>query len=412
MNTLKFGNGEWYGKKDTILAYNDLNSNYKPLPFDFSRGSSATVVNKDGLIETVGSGEPRIDYKDDSKGALLLEPSRTNVITYSYTQSAGVWYPYSAWTVSDNSQISPKGILDASSLTENLTNGYHSGYYQPAINNGYTGSYTISCFAKYNGRNIALSPKGATERTVFNLANGTISQLGGGGVTAKIQDYGNGWYRCIVTCSFSNQNVNFEHLLANNNSLQYQGDGTSGVYIYGCQAEQGSYATSYIPTSGSVVTRLADSCSNGGNEQVINSTEGVLYFEGSLLNDDGTINTISLNDNTYSNNRLNLKLSSPSGVINGRFDSIGSDYNLSASGYDLTVNHKIALAYGLNNISLWVDGVKKDSLNTFSVFSNLIRLDFYNPFGGGSNIFNGNTKDVRVYNTALTDQELIALTTI
>ena len=49
-NTLKFGNGEWYGKKDTILAYNDENSNYKPLPFDFSRASSATRVNKDGLI--------------------------------------------------------------------------------------------------------------------------------------------------------------------------------------------------------------------------------------------------------------------------------------------------------------------------------------------------------------------------
>ena len=80
-NTLKFGNGEWYGKKDTILAYNDETSNYKPLPFNFSRASSATVVNKDGLIETVGSGEPRIDYKDDSKGALLLEPQRTNLIT-------------------------------------------------------------------------------------------------------------------------------------------------------------------------------------------------------------------------------------------------------------------------------------------------------------------------------------------
>ena len=36
------------------------------------RDSSATVVNKDGLIETVGSGEPRIDYKDDSKGALIV----------------------------------------------------------------------------------------------------------------------------------------------------------------------------------------------------------------------------------------------------------------------------------------------------------------------------------------------------
>ena len=83
MNTLKFGNGEWYGKKDTILAYNDENSNFKPLPFSFDRDTLATRVNKDGLIETVGSGEPRIDYKDDSKGALLLEPSRSNSLVQS-----------------------------------------------------------------------------------------------------------------------------------------------------------------------------------------------------------------------------------------------------------------------------------------------------------------------------------------
>ena len=42
MNTLKFGNGEWYGKKDTILAYNDENSNFKPLPFSFDRDTLAT----------------------------------------------------------------------------------------------------------------------------------------------------------------------------------------------------------------------------------------------------------------------------------------------------------------------------------------------------------------------------------
>jgi hypothetical protein len=82
-NTLKFGNGEWYGKKDTILAYNDENRNFKPLPFNFSRESSATVINKDGLIEEVGSGQPRIDFKDNTKGALLLEPSRTNYLPKS-----------------------------------------------------------------------------------------------------------------------------------------------------------------------------------------------------------------------------------------------------------------------------------------------------------------------------------------
>ena len=47
----------------------------------------------------------------------------------------------------------------------------------------------------------------------------------------------------------------------------------------GAQLEEGSYATSYIPTQGSAVTRLADVCNNGANEQVINSTEGCFYAE-------------------------------------------------------------------------------------------------------------------------------------
>ena len=90
-NTLKFGNGEWYGKKDTILAYNDENSNYKPLPFDFSRASNATVINKDGLIEEVGSGQPRIDYLGNTKGALKLEPQRTNILTQSQAFDNAYW---------------------------------------------------------------------------------------------------------------------------------------------------------------------------------------------------------------------------------------------------------------------------------------------------------------------------------
>ena len=67
-NTLKFGNGQWATGNGTALAYNDENANFKPLPFDFTRASSGTVVNQSGLIETVGSGIPRIDFQDNTKG--------------------------------------------------------------------------------------------------------------------------------------------------------------------------------------------------------------------------------------------------------------------------------------------------------------------------------------------------------
>jgi hypothetical protein len=84
--TLKLGDRKWATKEGSLLAYNDENNNYKPLPFDFTRASSATRVNKQGLIETVASGVPRIDFTD-ANGALLLEPQRTNLIT----QSARLW---------------------------------------------------------------------------------------------------------------------------------------------------------------------------------------------------------------------------------------------------------------------------------------------------------------------------------
>jgi hypothetical protein len=80
--TLKLGDRKWATKEGSLLAYNDENNNYKPLPFDFTRASSATRVNKQGLIETVASGVPRIDFTD-ANGALKLEPQRTNLITQS-----------------------------------------------------------------------------------------------------------------------------------------------------------------------------------------------------------------------------------------------------------------------------------------------------------------------------------------
>ena len=92
------------------------------------------------------------------------------------------------------------------------------------------------------------------------------------------------------------------------------GIGNSSVAYWGHQLEEGSYATSYIPTSGSAVTRVADVCNNAGNDQVINSTEGVLYAEISALADDSTDRRITISDDT-TNNRICIGFDNASNKI-------------------------------------------------------------------------------------------------
>ena len=122
-NTLKFGNGQWATKKGSTLAYNDENGNFKPLPFNFERAGTATRVNKEGLIETVGSNIPRIDYPMidgvvSGCPSLLLEPQRTNLFPYSEDYSQSVFTRRNC-TINQNYAISPSGLLDATLISAN-----------------------------------------------------------------------------------------------------------------------------------------------------------------------------------------------------------------------------------------------------------------------------------------------------
>jgi len=413
-NTLKFGNGEWYGKKDTILAYNDLNSNYKPLPFNFSRASKATVVNKDGLIEEVGSGQPRVDYKDDSKGALKLEPSRSNLVTYSEDFSQSVWSTWqSTKTLSNN--INPKG-----------TNGYyeisHTGSSSDNPNTRLTnvslnGSYTLSFFIKINqSRYISLSIEdynGDRARVYFDTINKTfttITNVGSPITNTSYSEFSNGWIRISLSVNLLNAVYDEVGIGIYNPSGSFPSASGEVISVFGSQLEQGSYATSYIPTSGSAVTRLADVCNNGGNEQVINSTEGVLYFEGSALADGSVDKRIYIDDGTM-NNYVAIGYSRFAGNIISEIISGGvlQTVNWGATGVNQTNNNKFALSWGSGTMKFYVNGTQT---NTESVTSptGLNVLEFNTSIN--TLFMEANVKDVRVYNTTLTDAELQALTQV
>ncbi|MCP4553689.1 MAG: hypothetical protein GY834_16980, partial [Bacteroidetes bacterium] len=119
-NTLKFGAGQWATKEGLALAYNDENNNFKPLPFTFTRSSNATVVNKAGLIETVGNGIPRIDFLGNTQGALKLEPQRTNLITQSEAFDNSYWTKNGASVTSGFTP--PDGTNNAYKLVEGTSN--------------------------------------------------------------------------------------------------------------------------------------------------------------------------------------------------------------------------------------------------------------------------------------------------
>ena len=382
--TLKLGDRKWATKEGSLLAYNDENNNYKPLPFDFTRASSATRVNKQGLIETVASGVPRIDYTD-ANGALLLEPQRTNVLLQSNQFDT-------TWLQTDLTATSGESGYDGSSDAWLLSKSAANGRIRQYVTN--TGVQTLSAYFKAGTNNwMRITYGGAT--TYFDLVNGVLGF--DSSINATITSVGSGWYRCTFTANVTSAQYAQFYVADSNNDTS----GTSGnILIQDAQVELGSYATSYIPTQGSAVTRIGDVCTGAGNDQVINSAEGVLYIEMSSPQD-GRL-AIKNSDNSdqvvigISGNAIFYRIRENNTSIITKFtSSLGED------------NHKIALKYKSTDTSICVDGVKLSTDSTPYALSGLNEFLFTSE----SSVYYGNVKDIQVFTTALTDAELIALTT-
>jgi hypothetical protein len=401
-NTLKLGNGKWATGKDTLLSFSDTNNNYKPLPFSFSRASSATVVNKDGLIETVGSGEPRIDFLGNTKGALLLEPSRTNAITQSESFDNAYWTKSGASVVSGFA--SPDGTLNAFKLVEDSSTGGHS-VFSPLILANDAIPNSISIFVKSNGRQWILIQEGYMNiKAYFDIENGVLGSTLNV-IDTKIEDYGNGWYKCtIIGASYIYATVSV-YLAEGNNDITYTGNGTSGVYIWGAQLEQGSYPTSYIPTSGSAVTRVAESTSQTVPDGVIGQTEGVLYCEVDVKSGYDTNNLMATLSDGTSSKQIYINRS------NGNLEFFISNSLIYLAPSVLSNGiHKLALAYKQDDFAVAIDGVIAHTDNSGNVPTcNKINVgSHYN----GNLPFNDRINDVKLYDTRLSNAELQALTTI
>ena len=340
-------------------------------------GGAAGTISNVSVKQVDRDNVPRIDYTGGGCPHILAEPQRTNLITYSEDFSQSYWTKQSGVTPTYNTTetLSPDGTYNATKFIGNGSSGVLKG--------GISVTGVIA-------RSVYLKSITGTVNVVLKDPNLTVTQK---------------------TLTLTEEWQRFELIESNGTSTQgiwIDDIPASGIYVYGAQVEEGSYATSYIPTDGGTVTRNQDQFTRDGIGSLINSTEGVLFVEMAALSDDGTFRQLTLNDGTTAN-RILVDFTDASNQIrvfcgSGGVSQVSETFNVTSS---LSFN-KIAFKYKLNDFALWVNGVEVATDTSGITPIGLNKLSFNN--GSGSFDFFGKVKQLQVYNTALTDTQLAALT--
>jgi hypothetical protein len=334
--------------------------------------TSGSVANISVKEITDDTDIPRIDYTDGC-GSWLLEGQSTNLATKSENIS-GWGFPTNV-TTTQNYGTSPDGSVNSTRLQFTA-----NGFMNDALTLTSGTEYTLSIYAKRND----------TGTQSFGFYVDGIPTIVGG-----------------ITLSDEWQRFTYTYTASSNSSIGLAGNSGADVSVFGFQTEQQSYATSYIPTNGATSTRLQDIANNSGNSTLINSTEGVLYAEISLLSPATSSTIISLSDGGA--NRLYFEF-----FTSNRLYAIienGSSTFSTVQTITQTNNNKLAFKYSASGCKLYINGTGY-SFGGLNFSSGTLDTLNFATSNGTSSPFYGKTKAIAVYKEALTDAELQSLTTI
>jgi hypothetical protein len=328
------------------------------------------------------SGLPRLDYLGSTCPRLLLEPQRTNSATYSEQFDNVAWSKYQC-SITSNNAISPDGTQNADKLTLSGGSGTYTGLVfrvaSPLANSVYMKNDSIGS-GKFI---IQVDGVGSAK---WN-SDGTLSSVSGGTAT-NAESVGNGWFRfTYVVTSGAYINFGIEN-----------GTTGSSIYIWGAQLEAGAYATSYIPTLGASVTRVAETTSRSGLG-LTNSTF-VLNFQILAL-------SVELFDFTKTGGGRMFYIAVQSGGF-VTFNSV-SGGSIGAIGTPLAINTSHKIAFTLNastsNVGVFINGVKigtyATDITTFGAFSALQTFGF-DPAS--------KVEQILIFPSVLSDAQAIELT--
>ena len=286
-NSFELGNNNWAVKIGSLLGYryDSVHNKWFSRETSFTRASTATRVNASGLIESVASGIPRIDYSQGSS-SLLLEPQRTNSLRNSSMVGAVAGSPGTLptnWTGANaglTQTIVEVGTELGLPYVDIRLNGTASG----AIFNLFTEGPTQVVASNGQTWTNALYMKTVAAPNPYNSILNNFTERTSTGIFLTGGQQAMTLTSTLTRFSFTRTNTNAATERIN---AGYQGTLTIGatydftIRIAAPQMELGAYATTYIPTTTATVTRIADSFSRNNifTNGLITSSGGTWFVE-------------------------------------------------------------------------------------------------------------------------------------
>ena len=308
------GNGSVVGTNESIYIQ-DAQLEQGLVARDYQE--TTTTAFYGGITDNI----PRLDYTDSSCPSVLLEPQRTNLVTQSEY--------FDDWTTTEvtltpNNGTSPEGVSNAYSIIETTANNRHR-IYKSIAKSASAIDYCFSVFVKNKSgsRNVRLNLEsniaGSKASVVFDTSGNVVSTASAIGSFTEAESFkeqvGDYWKYTLKAKSDTGTTLIPIFLINNGTTEVYTGDGTSGIYLFGAQVEEGSYATSYIPTYGTSVTRNTDDLdrlTNLSTNGIANNYSTTLFFEGTNFKTTANTRFVTLYNSSASSNPRVLLFSSNS----------------------------------------------------------------------------------------------------
>jgi len=367
----------------------------------FTRSTTGTYLDSDGLLKTADINEPRIEYDADGnlKG-LLIEEARTNIIAYS--GDIGAWGgsvgSTTNVTLTENALTAPDGTQTADKVQRTVLDTSADYRQTKSVVSG--NDYTFSIFAKADVQarlelDFSNAKFSSQDYVRFDVDTGTAYDSGTG-ATYSITYYGNGWYRfsLTATCTASGSTGVIVRVINN-----------EPHYAWGAQLETGSFPTSYIPTSGSTVTRTADIATLALSKFGYNNNQSTILVEGEKTARTGVFTFVALHDGG-SSDRVLLYYNNT--ILRGQIKSANNVVAQLTS--EVAEGGKLGLAYKENDVAFTSNGgaVNTDTSAAMPAGLNTLAIGGYS-YSTGQQI-NGHIKSVKYYPLRLSNEQLQALT--